>query len=335
MKLLFELSKIHPTLPQDEIISCFNAEEIPYHELYADDNVLVLDAPLTNLTLQRLAERLSLTYIIDEYLFTSSLEDDAIIRMAQQHPLQTPGTVAIRCKNRSADLPSDHLIDVLGDVYTNGRTVNLSHPQHEIRAVVTDNKVVVGVKKHEINTSSYEQRKAQFRPFFSPISLHPKIARALVNIAEVKKEGVLLDPFCGTGGFLIEAGLLGITIKGSDIEQKMVDGCRTTLEHYHVNNYDLQCCDIGKIPFTPGSIDAIVTDFPYGKSTTTKGEERSQLYERAFKQIARLLKKNGRAVIGFSDRNMIPVGENYLTHTATYHFRVHRSLTRYFVVYRN
>jgi tRNA G10 N-methylase Trm11 len=35
-------------------------------------------------------------------------------------------------------------------------------------------------------------------------------------------------------------------------------------------------------------VDAIVTDFPYGKSTTTKGEEKKQLYTRSFENINKL-----------------------------------------------
>lgn len=54
--------------------------------------------------------------------------------------------------------------------------------------------------------------------------LPPKLARIIVNLAAGdKKDGVVLDPFCGTGVVLQEAHLLGFNIIGSDLSEKMVD----------------------------------------------------------------------------------------------------------------
>ncbi|MCK4365573.1 MAG: DNA modification methylase, partial [Thermoplasmatales archaeon] len=99
------------------------------------------------------------------------------------------------------------MVRELADVYTKDRDVILENPDNEIRGLITDSKVYVGLKTAEINRSQFEERKIQHRPFFSPISLHPKLARALVNLSSIKKDETLLDPFCGTGGILLEAGL--------------------------------------------------------------------------------------------------------------------------------
>jgi len=120
---------------------------------------------------------------------------------------------------------------------------------------------------------------------------------------------------------------------GSDIEQKMIDGCKKTLDFYSIKNYELLCCDIGNIPLSVSIVDAVVTDFPYGKATTTKGEALVRLYERAFASITSLLKKSGKAVVGLSDKSMVCLGEKFLSLIEIHEFRVHRSLTRYFVVY--
>lgn len=333
MEFLFELSKLYPTLPGDEVIACLDAEAPGYHLLDRNENVLIATVQDDPDSSTRLAHRLSLTNYIDTYLFSSSHDPSMITKAACQHPLPKKGSVAVRCKNRSAALDIPGLVDCLADVYTKQRTVNLSHPDLEVRAMVTDADLYVGIKKEEIDTRQFEQRKAQFRPFFSPISLHPKLARALVNISAVKKGDILLDPFCGTGGILIEAGILGIPVVGSDIEQKMVEGCEKTLNFYHIKNYRLFHCDIGEIKQHISKVDAVVTDFPYGRATTTKGEDIMRLYERAFEHIASVLKKNGRAVIGVSDKKIVSLGKRYLSYRTMYAFRVHRSLTRYFVCY--
>jgi tRNA (guanine10-N2)-dimethyltransferase len=219
-------------------------------------------------------------------------------------------------------------------VYTKNRKVNLTNPDIELRSLITQKTAYVGIKKAEINTSHFQQRRGHLRPFLSPITLHPKIARALVNLSSVKRNEVLLDPFCGTGGILLEAGLLGVQIIGSDIEQKMIDGCKKTLDFYDIKNYTLSRMDIGMIHQSSSLIDAVATDFPYGKSTTTKGEDITKLYDRAFAAIASVLKKDGKAVIGLSEKSMISLGERHLSLFGVHEFRVHRSLTRYFVVYK-
>ena len=50
---------------------------------------------------------------------------------------------------------------------------------------------------------------ANKRPFFRPVSLEPRLARAAVNIAAGVDEGYVVDPMCGTGGILIESALTG------------------------------------------------------------------------------------------------------------------------------
>ena len=156
----------------------------------------------------------------------------------------------------------------------------------------------------------------------------------MVNLSQVKKHQTLLDPFCGTGGILLEAGLLGAQIVGSDIEQKMIEGSKKNLEFYHLKEYRLYCADIGDISRYVPSVDAIATDFPYARSTTTKGEQLLKLYNRAFETISSVLKKGRYAVVGISNEEIRTIGEQYLSVVATYPVKSHRSLTRYFVVYQ-
>jgi tRNA (guanine10-N2)-dimethyltransferase len=156
----------------------------------------------------------------------------------------------------------------------------------------------------------------------------------LVNLSCITKDKLLLDPFCGTGGILIEAGLIGVKVIGSDIEEKMIDGCKKTLDYYDIKNYKLFKSDIGKINNLVDSVDAIVTDMPYGKSTTTKGEKMCDLYDRAFEHISKVLKKNCRAVIGIYKKDLISIGKKYMKLEEIHELRAHRSLTRFFVVYK-
>jgi len=334
MLILFELSKEHKTLPKSEILSCLNAENIRYSIVNSNEDVLIIKTDTSDSKIKQLQHRLSFTFYINEILFSCSDDPNDIKNCSKNKPIKKEGSIAIKYKNRSKNPDSQTTIDAVQDIYTKNRKVNLTNPDITIRILITDDLVYVGSLISTIDRSQFEKRKVQFRPFFSPISLHPKIARALVNLSCIKKNKTLLDPFCGTGGILLEAGLIGAKVIGSDIENKMIDGCRKTLDFYKIQNYELFCLDIGDISKHIPMVDAVVTDMPYGKSTTTKGEKINQLYERAFKSISEVLKKDGRAVIGLSNKDMISLGEKYFSLVEIHGFRVHRSLTRYFAVYQ-
>ena len=333
MKFLFELSKDHKTLPSSEVFSCLKAEKIDYKILELNEDVAVIDTAESE-KIQIIANRLSHTFFVNQFLFSSSISTDEINKIALKNKIEKKGSIAIRYKNRSKKVDSQKIIKKLAEIYTKNMKVSLQNPDIEIRALITDSKVYVGLKLYSINRTQFERRKVQFRPFFSPISLHPRIARALVNISNIKKDDILLDPFCGTGGILLEAGLIGAKVIGNDIEEKMIDGCRKTLDYYEIKNYSIFCSDIGDISNYLNAVDAVVTDFPYGKSTTTKGEDMENLYLRAFESISKILKTGGRAIIGISRYDLINVGKEYLSYIETHEFRAHRSLTRYFVVFK-
>lgn len=63
--------------------------------------------------------------------------------------------------------------------------------------------------------------------------LPPKLAQILVNLAARDSENLkVFDPFCGSGGILVEAGLLGHEILGSDLDPRMVEFSQKNLEEF-------------------------------------------------------------------------------------------------------
>jgi len=64
--------------------------------------------------------------------------------------------------------------------------------------------------------------------------LPPKLAQILVNLAARDSEKLkILDPFCGSGGILVEAGLLGHELFGSDVDPRMVDFSAKNLAEFN------------------------------------------------------------------------------------------------------
>ena len=64
--------------------------------------------------------------------------------------------------------------------------------------------------------------------------LPPKLAQTMINLArgacQLTRPTNLLDPFCGTGVILQEAGLMRLTTYGSDNNPRMIDYAQTNLD---------------------------------------------------------------------------------------------------------
>jgi tRNA (guanine10-N2)-dimethyltransferase len=206
-----------------------------------------------------------------------------------------------------------------------GRKVDLRHPEVELRFVISD-KVYFHVMLAEIDRPSFDRRKVAERPFFSPISLHPRYARALVNIAGVREGDLVLDPFCGTGGTLIEAAMIGARACGSDIDDEMIAGTAANMEHVGVKAERLEVLDIDDAPDAFPGMNAVLTDLPYGRSASTRKEGVPHLYSRAIPAMHACLGPGG----SFGIVAPLIMELQPLCARETHAQRVHRSLTRHY-----
>ena len=336
MKLLFELSKEHPTLPLSELTSCLDSEAFAYSVLDVIDRFLYVDISIENhAEVKRIGERVSMCHSINEVLFLSMPSLESLLQPLKTIDLGEVQSFKVKCENhqRPKIVKSVDIERKVGAILAQSHKVNLSNPDVEIRIILTNECWFVCKKIMQIDRSQYESRKAKYRPFFSPISMHPRLARAMVNLSKIKKGETLLDPFCGTGGILIEAGLIGVRVIGSDIERKMVEGCIQNLTFYDIKGFEVFQSDISEIPSLVEKVDSIATDFPYGKSATTKKESIDKLYPRAFEAMSEVLKPKRRLVATLPSIDAIKWGSEFLDLVEIHPFRVHRSLTRYISVY--
>ena len=310
MQLLFELSKEHPTLPIAEARACLNVYEVAYKEIY-HNGIYVVEAKGEDW--QKIGERLAMSFSINEILgknieeFLQNLEIKGSFKVEG-------GKLALRKK--------------IGEIVANKKKVKVDLENPDVIIKIFGKYFCKEICK--IDRSQYEQRRPMHRPFSLPTTLHPRIARVLVNLAEIKSGEILIDPFCGTGGILIEAGLVGARVIGIDIKEELVKGCKKNLEHYGIKDYKLYHADMRKIDLEG---DAIVTDFPYGRAAHLS-DEMERLYCEAFERIAGWLKKGRKAVIGLSSMEFNSEIEEHFEIEQIHTARVHKSLTRFFYVLR-
>jgi tRNA (guanine10-N2)-dimethyltransferase len=201
--------------------------------------------------------------------------------------------------------------------------VSLDVPEIEFRAILSEDRCYFGRVLFTNNRGSYDRRNPGKRSFFHPGVMMPRMARALVNISCAQKGDLLLDPFCGTGGILIEAGLIGIDVIGSDFDPIMVKGSRQNMP-----GGDSILADSVHLPLQEESVDAIVTDLPYGQSVSIKKDDSvERLYDDTLLELSRVLKPGRRAVV-VSHRDISNIAARHMRVIQRHEQRVHKSLTR-------
>ena len=114
--------------------------------------------------------------------------------------------------------------------------LGLSKNKVELLIVKTDgNKIIVAESSGAQNITAYARRD-QGRPKRDAFvgMLPPKLAQTMINLAygnviDERSKKVILDPFCGTGVILQEAALLGYSVYGTDLSEKMIRYSRDNL----------------------------------------------------------------------------------------------------------
>lgn len=208
--------------------------------------------------------------------------------------------------------------------------ISFKNPDFVIRAVLIDKWYLCRVV-YERNKKSFEERRAPMRPFFSPVSLHPKYARYLVNTSGTREGDTVLDPFCGTGGILIEAAMLGRKIIGNDSSLNMVMGTKLNFKYFKMEDYTVYNKDISELNLK-FPVDAIVTDMPYGRSSGIDNHDIIELYKESFKKFYELLKSEHMCSIIINNVEFLEYAKNYFTVDNIVPVYQHKSLIRQFVV---
>lgn len=247
------------------------------------------------------------------------------------------GTFAVRWQRRGAGKASggQAFAGAAGRALVDaGHAINLENPKRTLAIWFLPE--AVAVVEVRGTRPIFSARVVEERSHFSPVSLHPSWSSALLHLARAKPGARVLDPFCGTGGIVLEAALEGYDAWGSDLDAWMVQGTLCTLADAGPDPLDGTVfeADIGQVPRLVERVDAVVTDLPYGRASGTEGEPIGTLHDRALAAFHRVLSRGGRAVVGHADATALRAQAHGFEVEATFEQFVHKSLTRRFVVLR-
>jgi tRNA (guanine10-N2)-dimethyltransferase len=210
--------------------------------------------------------------------------------------------------------------------------VDLENPDVLFYTIITNDRVLFCVNLAEAEEEGFTKRRPGFRPFFHPSSMHPRLARAMVNLSGVRLGSRFLDPFCGSGGILMEASMIGCNVVGLDIDLQMVRGSKTNLETLAFSSFNVIAGDARSLPLE--EVEAIATDPPYGRSSSTKGKETQVLVGELLDQIPSLLGTHGKLCLSTpSDVRINELATKEMSVLEEHLVRVHRSLVRRIAVF--
>jgi tRNA (guanine10-N2)-dimethyltransferase len=315
MRLLFELSGENPTLPLAEL-DCIG--KVTDHRL----QVAVVEVPDP-----KEAQRLAMTQVISEYLGECEPTIPAFRSLLKDLGIETDESFAGRVKKVhggcfNKNTCSQREFEKLIGTMISG-PVSLDRPAIVYRAILSEDRCYFGKVIVTIDRGTYDFRNPGKRTFFHPGVMMPRMARTLINLTCSHKGDLVLDPFSGTGGILIEAGLLGMQTLGTDFDPVMVRG---SLQN--IAQADLMVSDATHLPFKNQVMDAVVTDFPYGQSVCIKKTDSMEnLYTDSLEEIHRVLKAGNRAVV-VTHKDISEIVPPTMTILQHHEQRVHKSLTR-------
>ncbi len=273
------------------------------------------------------------------------------------------GTVAVRATDvhGSSGVSTTEAERALGSVLVaRGFEVDLEEPDHVLRAAFSEGRLEDGDDLVTTDDESrgervsvcalgwleaesvrdFGTRKPTDKPFFQPGSMDPLLARAVANVAGARPGQTILDPMCGTGGVLVEAGLVGADVIGTDAQEKMVRGARENLAHYlagesptdadvSAGEWHVGRGDATRLPVRDDAVDGVVFDAPYGRQSKIATHRLEDLVSGALSEARRVA---SRAVV-VADRQWVDEARDAGWEIdAAFERRVHRSLTRYVLV---
>jgi len=324
-KYLLELGGENTELGKYEALELFTTEKYSPKLILDKTKIIVIEVTkrIDKLVIRRLGMTKRISRIIH---YTQEEKIDDILKNIPEIDIGNY-SFAIRIIQKK-EKSERAIAEKIGEKISTKNKINLTNPDLKILYYSNEKSIIsIWNKKNETYYTKCLEHHVRYRPYFSPISIHPRIARSMVNLSNCSIGNTIIDPFCGTGGILIEIANMKIKAIGIDILNKMAEYSKGNLKHYNLKAKIIKG-DIENLENY--NFDAIVTDPPYGISTTTKGEGVEKLMKRSLALFANKMTSKQRLVMAVSNPEL-GQNKNYTT-IHQFEWYIHKSLTRYILV---
>lgn len=339
--LFFILSGEHETLPPAEVMAVLESEGINYKNVRLSPKVLILEAKQD--CLPTVVSRAGMCEVAGRLVLECRDNEREIIETAAALPfcdfLQPGDTFSVRVHRVSGSSRHLHKMELqsrIGEVISRlagGSKVDLKNPEKEFVGVISQGYFVLGHVTAKRQDQGATLRRPQRRPVTHPSTIKPRLARCFVNLSRARKGGLLIDPFCGTGGILIEAGVMGCRAVGLDLDPQMILKASKNLRHFNLEDVGLVVADSRKAPYLEAP--SMATDPPYGRGASTQGSELADLLAEFMGEARSVMQHDGFLCIAAPVKIKVKeIGLDAGLNVVEDHVaRVHRSLVREVAVF--
>jgi len=342
-RLFFLVSGENPTLPYSEVKSILEAEGFQYQLLEGLTQILRVHADPS--CVKRVQSRSAMARVCGIEIDDCKADCEGIVTCVERADVASfigeGESFAVRIRRvrgTSPEIDTLALEKRIGEVIfgqAEKAKVNLRAPEKIFFGILVEGRFLFGLKLAEIKAGEFVERGTRKRAFFHSATMPAKLARCMVNLAQPRVGDLILDPFCGTGSFLVEAGLIGCRVLGLDVMRRMVEGSLRNLSLHGIEPVGMAVTDARRIPLTRGSVDCVVTDPPYGISATTLRLDTRDVFEGCFSAVGDLVKKGRRLCLAAPKRiDVREIGERSgFKHLESHFIYIHRRLTREIAVF--
>jgi tRNA (guanine10-N2)-dimethyltransferase len=342
-RLFFVLSGEHASLPAAEVGAILESSGVEFRALTQSYRLLTLNAPFA--ALKSVSERSLMYDWCGLSLGECEAAEQQIEFFVRNQPIEQLMSGAesfavrsVRLGGANKSIRRVNLESKIGSVVkalVPRMKVRLQNPDLILACVLYENRFLLGVSGYSKPSGLIAPRRPRKRPVFHPSTMPPKIARCMVNLARAVPGATFADPFSGVGGIVIEAAVIGCRVLGLDANLRMLRGARRNMKHFGLAAEGFLNADAR---FLPGrGLEAIATDPPYGRGSSTMGSKVTALVKEFLEGAKSSLKKEAHLCISapievdveaYAQQAGFALREKHLA-------KVHRSLTRQFVVLQN
>ncbi|MCX8158858.1 MAG: DNA methyltransferase [Candidatus Pacearchaeota archaeon] len=264
MRYVFILGR-NPILSEAEILSCFERDGIKWMSHKLKSNALFVEID-RKIDLKKTMSFLGGTIAIGEVLFSGKKEE--IIKMIMEKPIY------FEKKNKLIYSALNYLDNendfglVLNSIKKNFANEGLKARYKGVSGTIKlQNGKIVGGSPEKISLrdkvyfifsnekewnfgilkESYDYKEIEKRDMKKPyrreeLAISPRLARIMINLAQIKENETLVDAFCGVGIILGEALLRGINVIGIDIDNSAIKKAKANIA-WLKSNYKIKASD--------------------------------------------------------------------------------------------
>ena len=260
MKYFFVLGR-NPTLSKAEIFSYFEKEDISLRGNSLNSNGLIVDVD-KEVNLKGMMSELGGTIAVGKVLFSGNVEN--LKKEIKNKPIYfgRDNKVVYSLLDYAPEEFSSEVLDSMKDNFSKERlkarykgvsgtikmqTGEIAHGSPE-KIMLRDMNYFLFSDEQNILSfgyleEGYDSAEAEKKDMEKPyrresLAISPRLARILVNLSQVRKGGLLLDPFCGIGVIVSEALLKEINVIGVDVDREATESAKKNIE-WLKNKYKL------------------------------------------------------------------------------------------------